>query len=207
MEHNRKYLNQCPSIHAYESMLNGSGSESFQLDFHKHLDDCELCSMAYAGYLSAGITSVSQHLKAKSKDDSKKNPLRLLAYAATITLLVGSYFYFQNVAYNNAKTEPIFVSDAFEYEDINSGGKKLMAKNKEDYWYINAKGELSLNDQVIRMDEIDEAKLEQGRKAFVELGSDNVEILEPLIEKLKVDKNQKVFTLSRKRNLNPMQNI
>ncbi len=205
MENNHKYLNQCPSIHDYESMLNGSGDESFQLDFHKHLDECELCSAAYSGYLSVGITSASKHLQTKVNFDTKKNPLRLLAYAATIALMVGSYFYFQNVANNTITAEPLFVSDAYtEYEELNTGAKKLMAKNQEDYWHINAKGELRLNDQVIQMNEIDGAKLEYGGKAFVELETNNGSLLNPLMEKLKVDKKQKVFTLSKNRSLSPI---
>lgn len=203
MENNPTYTNRCPSMHDFESMLKGSASAALKLDFHKHLESCELCSLAYEGYRLNNVRGISELIVRKSI--VKKSPLRYVAYAATIAMMVGSYAFFQNMAENKTGVEPLFVSDAFtEFEEVTVGAKKLMAKNQEDYWHISAEGELSLNDQSIKLEEIDKAKLEHGRKAFVELKTNDESVLTPLMDKLKNEKDQKVFTLSKNRNLNPI---
>lgn len=207
MEKSTNYSIHCPSKSDYVNVLQGRASYSLSLDFYKHLDECELCSISFEGYRINNATPVNM----LNRDEAKiirKNPLRLLAYAATIAIMVGGYFFFQNVANNNSSIEPLFVSDAYtDFEETATGSKKLMAKNQEDYWHVNADGVLSLNDQVISEEQIDEVKLEEGRKAFVEVGSADNDIIEPLVQKLKEEKNQKVFTLSKKRNLNPIHSL
>jgi hypothetical protein len=204
MENDMKYMNQCPSVQDFESILQNNATETLRLDFHRHLDDCELCSLAFEGYQLANINTISDKLQLTATVEVKKHPVRMLAYAATILVVVGSYFFFQQMERRNTTLDPLFVSDAYtEFEEINTGSKKLMAKNQEDYWHVNANGDLSLNDQAIAIEQIDDANLEEGKKAFIELGSVENEAFESLIKKLKVEKNQKVFTLAKNRNLNP----
>lgn len=209
MKNNLKYTKQCPDVHDFELALSGNHDFEFKLAFYDHLDHCDLCNTAYAGYRQMGLKQIKPLLNTELQFDVKESTrfsFKHVAYAATILILVGSFFLFKFIANEKQQNQRmIMANDILISEKYESNTpKKLMAKSEDSYWHIGENNELKLNDQVINLNDFDRLDLQGGNRAIVEVSNSNEGITNEIIFKLKEEKNQKVLTYSKHKELKRM---
>ncbi len=173
---------KCPTAKEYDLVLSGKAAFDQRLSFYNHLAECSLCSDAFEGYKNMQVqtNAIANVFEKKSKGFGLKG----FAYAATIAILIGGYFFLRLF---DSKNVELLVNDTAEliYEYENIEGLKTLRRNIDLYFSINNNGQISLNDQVIQESDIDEINFENGGKVFINVATQDHELPQRIIDKLK----------------------
>ncbi len=195
---------KCPSSADYEIYLNNTGTPEFLLAFNLHLKKCKLCTEAVEGYKSMQITDirsatqqVSQKLLPKTRSIVNA---QVLAYAASVAILLGiaSFILFGKSKENLAQHDT-----AFDYSMLENNGpninKTLAPKSSEQFIYIGSCDKIAYNDQFLSPSEL-EKKLKAQKNVSsitIEVGTNNYECANQIINNIKKDQSAPVITFSK----------
>lgn len=209
MNNNYNFNNICPSFSQYKLYFEGRGSTEFNIAFEKHINDCVLCAEAIEGYKNADFVKIEQKLNIAQKEFNNKtnkhySNQRLLAYAATILIIVGAF----SIAIWSNKTVPNYdQAMLFDYslliqENNNSGQKTLSKKSTEQYLYINSCNTIAYNDQIINIHEINSIKsLSDANLIRVEVANGYGKCALDLIKNIKKSYNIPIITIKEQKHM------
>ncbi len=179
----------CPSKEEFQRVLSQKAGFDESLRFYQHIEACPFCRDAYEGYQA--VPGAEMRTAAKRP---QKQVLRNYAYAATIALLVGAYFFFQFMDGQKVHFDSALSAQAALYNYQNSDANdKNLHKSSDSYWLINEFGQIFLNDQAVQEKDIDQIKLPEGAVAYLSVKDKDAAIPNRLIQKLKEEKQQKVL--------------
>lgn len=208
MENKYNFDNICPDFNDYKQYLEETGSEEFTKLFNEHIQKCSLCKDAIEGYKTANLYHVETKLIEAKNLFSKKthkhySNFRLLAYAATILIIIGVF----SIAITTNNTAPNYEqASLFDHslliQENSEGHKTLSKKSNEQYMYISSCNTIAYNDQIIDIDKIDKIKgLSDASLLRVEVAVENNECAFDLIENIKKSYNIPVLTIKERKQL------
>ncbi|MBI9068833.1 MAG: zf-HC2 domain-containing protein [Salinivirgaceae bacterium] len=201
-----KNINTCPSVFTYEKYLKNELATSEKLDFEKHLKSCELCQQAIEGYKAEKLFDISRHFQDQPKFVSKQTKVishsAFFRYAATVLILIGfgvaTKYIIEGRNAINSLNQYVSVNEYSQFKTMESkGAKKLTRKTTDQYLYLGNDNKTLFNDQIIKIEELNEAKSLKinTNRIIIQVENNDPQNSQQIVNKIKEQHNIPVFTI------------